>query len=135
MGDSTHTEGRTDDTRVPPNGVKFESRLVFFRENRHGAKLYFDSMNNCAVKIEDIETPFEPDIMVNFQGDQYMGKNGAKYLLTPHFEDMDSTRRIFHTRADSEPPLAKPGADAEPKKEKPKLGAKCTANAGIGGKL
>lgn len=69
-------------------------------------------MNNCAVKMKDIETPFELDVMVNFQGDQYMGKNGAKYLLT-HFEDMDSTGWIFHMRADSEPPKAKPRANAD----------------------
>lgn len=65
--------------------------------------------------MEDVETPFESNVMVNFQGDQYMGKNEAKY--TPHFEDMDSTRRIFHTRADSEPPLAKPSTDAKPGKK------------------
>ena len=67
-------------------------KAIWFSSEKitHGAKLYFDSMNNCAVKIEDIETPFELDVMVNFQGDQYMGKNGAKYLLTPHFEEMDS---------------------------------------------
>ena len=50
-------------------------------------------------------------MVVNFQGDQYMGMNGTKYLLTPHYEEMDFTRRILHTKADLGPTLGNPGAD------------------------
>ena len=67
--------------------------------------------------MEDIKTPFELLVMVNFQGDKHMGKNGAKYLVMPHFKKMDPTRRIFHTKVDSKLPLGKPGVDAGPGKQ------------------
>ena len=94
----------------PPRGVRFDIKLVFLRKNKHGAKIYCDPRNNFDVKIEYIHLPFEPEIMVNYQGDHYMGVNGVKYLIKPLFEDMDPTGRIFHTRADSEPSAGNPSS-------------------------
>ena len=99
----------------PTRGVRFDIQLVFLRENKHGAKIYCDPHNNCAVKIEYIHSPFEPKVMVNYQGDHYMGVNGVKYLITPLFEDMDPTGRIFHTKADSEPSAGNPSSSKGPK--------------------
>ena len=39
-----------------------------------------------------------------------MGVNGVKYLITPLFEDMDPTGRIFHTKADSKPSAGNPSS-------------------------
>ena len=33
------------------NRVRFDSKLVFSKENKYGAKLYHDFSNNCAVNM------------------------------------------------------------------------------------
>ena len=67
----------------------YDTRLIFVRENRFGAKLYSDHFNRIAVKIEDIPTPTEAEVWVRSQGDQYMSIMGICYLLTLEYENMD----------------------------------------------
>lgn len=57
----------------------FDIQLIFLQENKNGARIYCDPHNNCVVKIDHILSPFEPKVMVNYQGDQYMDINGLKY--------------------------------------------------------
>ena len=83
--------------------MRFDTKLVFVRENQYGAKLYNDFLNKCAVKIEEIPTPFEPVVMVNYQGDQYMDANGTRYFLMPLFNDMDPIGQVHQVRAQTKP--------------------------------
>ena len=63
-----------------------------------------------------MHSPFEPEVMVSYQGDHYMGVNGVKYLITPLVEDMDQSGRIFQqTRAQSKPTLGNPNSSKGPK--------------------
>lgn len=61
-------------------------RLVHLGENMYGANLYIDPQNKIAVKMEDILSPLETQVWVNFQGDRYMSLGGIEYILSPSFE-------------------------------------------------
>ena len=50
-------------------------------QNTYGAKIYRDSMNRFAVKIEDHSSEFDPAPWVNYQEDRYMGRDGVMYLV------------------------------------------------------
>ena len=63
--------------------------LVYVGINKHDAKLYADPLNKIAMKMEDINSPFERMVLVNYQGDQYVSKNGMRYMQTDLYEHMD----------------------------------------------
>ena len=89
----------------------YDTRLVFVRENRFGAKLYSDHFNRIAVKIEDIPTPTETEVWVRSQGDQYMSIMGIRYLLTLEYENMDAQGKLHvqpHVCTFSEPMYGMP---------------------------
>ena len=46
--------------------IHFDSRLRFHTENQLGAKIYIDSTNRFAIKIEDQSTVFDVAPWVNF---------------------------------------------------------------------
>ena len=71
--------------------LKFDIRLKYIRYNQYGAKLYIDPLGRLTVKIEDVPSPFEPEVWVNYQSDRYMSIQGTKFMLTPRFEFMDPT--------------------------------------------
>ena len=87
--------------------VRCDTKLIFVRENQYGAKLYNDFLSNFAVKIEERPTPFEPVVMANYQGDQYMGEDGTRYFISPLYEDMEPSGRVRHARAQTEPIFTK----------------------------
>ena len=89
------------------NKVRCDTKLIFVRENQYGAKIYNDFLRNFVVKIEERPTPFEPVVMANYQGDQYMGVDGARYFLSPLYKDMDPTQKVHHARAQTEPTFGK----------------------------
>ena len=64
--------------------------LVYVGINKHDTKLYADPQNRIAVKMEDIVSLIDKAIWVNDQGDQYMAKNGTRYVPTDFYEDMDA---------------------------------------------
>ena len=101
MGDFANSTGQTD-LHMHVKRVRFDTKLVFAKENKYGAKLYRDYLDNYTVTIEDIQTPFELEVMANYQGDHYMGVNGTKYLIMPMFDDMDPTRKVHHIRVQIE---------------------------------
>ena len=47
------------------------------------------------IKIEDISSPFELEVWVNYQGDRYMSFTGTCFMLTPFFECMEPTGVIY----------------------------------------
>jgi hypothetical protein len=48
-----------------------------------------DPQSRITVKMEDIRSPLEAKVWVNFQGDRYMSLGGIEYVLTPSFEHMN----------------------------------------------
>lgn len=49
------------------NLLKFKGKID------HGAKIFVDSVGTYLVKVEDHPSIDEPNLMVNYQGDHYMG--------------------------------------------------------------
>ena len=89
------------------NKVRCDTKLIFLRENQYGAKLYNDFLSSFAVKIEERQTPFDPVVMANYQGDQYMGVDGTRYFTLPLYKDMDPTGRVRQAKAQTEPIIGK----------------------------
>ena len=52
-------------------------------------------------KTVDCPTPFEKSPWVNYQGDMYVGEDGARYKVTKHPHMVDATR-LLHTRMNNE---------------------------------
>ena len=86
--------------------LDYDGRLRFVMENNHGALIYKDFINRYAVKIEDHVTIFDPAPWVNFQGDRYMGRDGAMYVLTENLDEVEKlgTRVQTETRMEEEGP-------------------------------
>ena len=74
---------------LPNVELDYDGRLRFVMENNHGALIYKDFINRHVVKIEDHVTIFDPTPWVNFQGDRYMGRDGAMYVLTNSPDEVD----------------------------------------------
>ena len=91
---------------LPNVELDYDGRLRFVMENNHGALIYKDFINRYAVKIEDHVTIFDPAPWVNFQGDRYMGRDGAMYVLTKNPDEVDKlgTRVQIETRMEEEGP-------------------------------
>ena len=49
--------------------------------NTHSAIIYKDFISRFRVRVEDHSSPIDPAPHVNYQGDRYMDRNGAMYLL------------------------------------------------------
>lgn len=67
--------------------LEYDSRLRFYFENAHGAKIYKDCIHRFVVKAEDHPFEFDQNTWVNFQGDRYMGRDGSMYILIEEYED------------------------------------------------
>ena len=84
------------------NKLQFNVRLEFCRENAIGAKVYVDSWGQYTIKIEDCHTKFDLAPWVNYQGDCYMGRDGATYQIVDNPDVVDGPRgtncRIHVTR-------------------------------------
>ena len=95
MGEFTHPERQKYAKNQVPTwdntaGLSFNVMLIYVGINKHGAKLYADPLNKIAVKMEDIHSPFARMVLVNYQGDQYVSRNGTRYVQTDHYEHMDA---------------------------------------------
>lgn len=69
--------------------LPYDTQIRYERENVHGAKIYKDLTDQSVVKVEDHPTAFDPAPWVNFQGDRYMGRDGAMYLIVADPEVVD----------------------------------------------
>ena len=61
--------------------LSYDDQLTYSMQNTYGAKIYRDSMNRFAVKIEDHSSEFDPAPWVNYQEDRYMGRDRVMYLV------------------------------------------------------
>ena len=84
-------------------GIHFDSRLRFHSENLLGAKIYIDSINRYAVKIEEQSTVLDLAPWVNYQGDCYMGQDESMYLLTTSPYKVDRLGNLMPNINQTEP--------------------------------
>ena len=61
--------------------MEFNIKIVFYMENRHGAKIYKNPMHQYMVKVEDHPSALETSPFASYQGDRYIGKKGILYLV------------------------------------------------------
>ena len=89
--DSNLSMASTSTTNTVNHGVELDYNMQIFyeRENLHAAKIYKDQTDQYVVKVEDHHTAFDPAPWVDFQGDRYMGRDGAMYLIIDDPEVVD----------------------------------------------
>ena len=75
-----HTQGNTTMGQQPSNsfvertlGLQYNMALTYVTLNEQNACIYVDPFDRYVVKIADVDTPFNPNPWVNYQGDSYMG--------------------------------------------------------------
>ena len=64
--------------------------LMFLYTNVHGVEIYKDPLGRYTFKSAEHRTPFIETPMVNYQGDLYMGTDGARYEVTKYPELVDA---------------------------------------------
>ena len=74
---------------TPSYQLEFNTRLKYDYTNAWGAEIYHDPMQRQVYKIANCPTPFEMTPWFNYQGDMYVGNDGARYKVTelPHMVD------------------------------------------------
>ena len=87
--EQAHDEGTSQVDATPSFQLDFNMRLQYDYTNVYGAEIYHDPMLRQVYKSAECPTPFERSPMVNYQGDMYVGKDGARYEVTefPHMVD------------------------------------------------
>lgn len=70
--------------------MDYEVALSFLYTNTYGAEIYKDPLGRYTFKSVKYRTPFQETPMVNYQGDLYMGKDGAWYEVTWYLEQVDA---------------------------------------------
>ena len=68
--------------------MDFNVRLEFVHTNAHDVQLYKEPMNRWVVKIEEYPTDFDPSPWVNYQGEMYVGQEGACYQVARQSQTM-----------------------------------------------
>ena len=84
-------------------GIKYNIRLEFDFTNRWGAKIYHDPMGRYVYKMGEHLTPFEKYPWVNYQGDMYMGDDGARYEVTKSPENIDASGNLHTSKNNPQP--------------------------------
>ena len=70
--------------------LEYEIALMFVYTNVHGAEIYEDPLDCYTFKSTEHRTPFNETPMVYYQGDQYMGTDGARYVVTKYPDFVDA---------------------------------------------
>ena len=76
---------------TPSYQMEFNIKLKYDYTNAWGAEIYHDPMQRQVYKTADCPTPFEKAPWVNYQGDMYVGEDGARYEVTNHPHKVDGT--------------------------------------------
>ena len=90
-----HAQGNTTVEQPPSNpfvertmGLQYNMALTYVTLNEQNARIYVDPFERYVVKIADVDTPFNPNPWVNYQGDSYMGQLGERYVSSPWIQRM-----------------------------------------------
>ena len=71
--------------------LEYEIALMFVYTNVYGAEIYKeDPLGHYTFKSAEHRTPFNETPMVNYQGDQYMGTDEARYVVTKYPDLVDA---------------------------------------------
>ena len=70
--------------------MDFSIMLSYRYTNPYGAVIYTHLFNWFVYKTFDNLTSFKEFLMVNYQGDLYMGKDGTKYQVTKYPKQVDA---------------------------------------------
>ena len=87
---------------TPSYQLEFNIKLKFDYTNAWGAEIYHDPMQRQVYKTADCPTPFEKAPWVNYQGDMYVGEDGARYEVTDHPHKVDATGYLLTDMNDVE---------------------------------
>ena len=79
---------------TPSFQLDFNTRLKYDYTNVYGAEIYHDPMLRQVYKTAEHLTPFEQSLMANYQGEMYVGEDGARYQVTEFPHLVDSTGYI-----------------------------------------
>ena len=63
-------------------------RLKYEGINLYGAQIFMDPLSRCYVKTSEFVTPLQHTPWVEYQGDQCIGGDGARYVLTARSQKM-----------------------------------------------
>ena len=74
----------------PTDEMDFDVTLSFLNTNAYGAEIYKDPLGRYTFKSAEYRTPFSELPLVNYQGDLYMGMDGARYEVTKHPNQVDA---------------------------------------------
>ena len=69
---------------TPNYQLEFNIKHKYDYTNAWGAEIYHDPMQRQVYKTADCPNPFEKAPRVNYQGDMYVGEDGARYEVTDH---------------------------------------------------
>ena len=75
-------------------GIIYNTRLEFEFTNRWGAEIYHDPMGRYVYKMGEHLTPFDKYPWVNYQGDMYMGDDGARYEVIESPKNIDASGNL-----------------------------------------
>ena len=67
---------------TPSYQMELNIKLKYDYTNAWGVEIYHDQMQRQVYKTVDCPTPFEKSPWVNYQGDMYVGEDGARYKVT-----------------------------------------------------
>ena len=81
--------------------MEFNIKLKYNYTNAWDAEIYHDPMQRQVYKMVDCPTPFEKSPWVNYQGDMYVGEDGARYKVAKHPHMVDATG-LLHTHTNNE---------------------------------
>ena len=70
--------------------LEYEIGLMFLYINAYGAEIYKDPLGCYTFKSAEHRIPFNETPMVNYQGDLYMGTDGARYVVTKYPDLVDA---------------------------------------------
>lgn len=74
----------------PNTGLEFNLELEHEYRNTFGMEIYKRPLKRWVYKTAKHNTPFTMFLKVNFQGDMYIGKDGAKHIVTKHLAQVDA---------------------------------------------
>ena len=116
--------GTSNIDATPSYQLEFNIKLRYDYTNDWGAKIYHDPMQRQVYKMVECPTRFEQSPWVNYQGDMYVGKDGARYEVTVHPHLVNAIGTLHPNTRDKEDISLQGGMGKEPKRPTTSRGSK-----------
>ena len=84
MHESTQRKGKSVENPFNDHSERMEVRVELKYEaiNNYDARIYEDPLGHNVYKLAEHNTPFNERPKVVYQGDSYIGEDGARYVVT-----------------------------------------------------